>query len=156
ESQTYLLSLWERTPQDSTINLALARLAARRHDLEDAIRYYHNAIYGIWDQDPDANRRHARLELIRLLLAQNALSQARPELLSMAQSLPSDPGLRLEIAALFMRAGDQDQALNQYVEVLRLDRRNHTACAGAGEAAFQLHQYNLAQRYLNSAVEINH
>jgi len=28
EAQSYLLSLWERTPEDGTINLALARLAS--------------------------------------------------------------------------------------------------------------------------------
>jgi tetratricopeptide (TPR) repeat protein len=155
ESQTYLLSLWERAPQDSTINLALARLSARRHDVEDAIRYYHNAIYGIWEQAPDANRREARLELIEFLLEQHALPQARAELLSMAQTLPADPGLHLEVAAFFMRAGDQEQALSQYLEVLRLDRRDHGACAGAGEAAFQLRRYNLAQRYLRVATEID-
>jgi len=91
ESETYLLHLWDAAPQDSTINLALARLAARRQSIDDAIRYYHNAIYGIWNSDPDKNRRAARFELIEFLLKQNALPQARAELLALAQVLPPDP-----------------------------------------------------------------
>jgi len=153
ESQAYLLSLWERAPQDSTINLALARLAVRQHALDNAIRYYHNAIYGIWDRDPDSNRRNTRLELIQFLIKENALSQAQAELLSMAQTLPPDPKLHLEVAALFARAGDQERALAEYRQVLRLDRRNHAALAGAGETAFQLRRYDLAQHFLKTAVE---
>src|ERR1700740_2656970 len=35
ESEAYLLHLWDAAPQDSTINLALARLAARRHSIDE-------------------------------------------------------------------------------------------------------------------------
>ncbi|HXY52957.1 MAG TPA: tetratricopeptide repeat protein [Terriglobales bacterium] len=153
ESQTYLLSLWERAPQDSTISLALARLAVRQHALDTAIRYYHNAIYGIWDRDADSNRRHTRLELIQFLLEENALPQAQAELLSLAQTLPPDPELHLQVAALFARAGDQPHALAEFRQVLHLDRRNHAALAGAGETAFQLRRYDLAQHFLKTAVE---
>ena len=153
ESEDYLLSLWERSPQDSTINLALARLAAREHSLDDAIRYYHNAIYGIWDRDADTNRRQTRLELIRFLLADDALPQARAELLSMAQTLPPDPKLHLEVAALLNRAGDLEEAMIQYEDALGFDRHNHAALAGAGAAAFQLRRYDVAERYLKAAVD---
>jgi len=153
ESQAYLLSLWERAPQDSTINLALARLAVRQHALDNAIRYYHNAIYGIWDRDADSNRRTTRLELIQFLVQENALAQAQAELLSMAQTLPPEPELHLQVAVLFTRAGDQHHALAEYRQVLHLDRRNQAALAGAGEAAFQLRRYDLAQHFLKTAVE---
>jgi predicted Zn-dependent protease len=39
ESEGYLLHLWGAAPQDSTINLALARLAARRQSIDNALRY---------------------------------------------------------------------------------------------------------------------
>src|ERR1700751_1666033 len=42
EAQAYLVHLWEGSPQDSTINLALARLGARRNSIDDAVRFYHN------------------------------------------------------------------------------------------------------------------
>ena len=74
ESEAYLLRLWNAAPQDSTINLALARLAARRGSIDDAIRYYHNAIYGAWTSDPDSNRRKTRFELIDFSFAAEGLA----------------------------------------------------------------------------------
>jgi predicted Zn-dependent protease len=91
ESEAYLLRLWDAAPQDSTINLALARLAARRQSVDGAIRYYHNAIYGVWPSEPDKNRRQAQLELIEFLLKENAHPQAQAELIALAQILPPDP-----------------------------------------------------------------
>jgi tetratricopeptide (TPR) repeat protein len=155
EAQSYLLSLWERTPEDGTINLALARVAARRGSLDDAIRYYHNAMYGIWSSDPDVNRRNARIELIEFLLQKNALAQARAELLSLVAFLPPDPALRLRTAELLTQAQDYPDALAEYERVLKLDHRNPAALAGAGEVAYDAGRYRTAERYLQGAVVAN-
>jgi tetratricopeptide (TPR) repeat protein len=40
-----LLALREAAPEDPDINLQLARLAADRQDVTEAIRYYHHALY---------------------------------------------------------------------------------------------------------------
>lgn len=72
EAESYLLALWQRTPQDGTINLALGRVAARRGSVQDALRYYHNAMYGVWNSDADTNRRKARLEFTDFLLQKGA------------------------------------------------------------------------------------
>jgi len=56
EAAAYLDTLWTRDPQDAVINLALARLAVRQSSIDNALRSYHNAIYGVWPSDPDANR----------------------------------------------------------------------------------------------------
>ncbi len=53
EAETYLISLWERTPQEGPVNLALGRLFAREQQFDKAIQYYHNAIYGFWASDAD-------------------------------------------------------------------------------------------------------
>lgn len=155
ESQSYLLNLWEKSPQDSTINLALARLAARRQSIDDAIRYYHNAIYGLWFSDPDQNRRQTRLELIEFLLQQNARPQARAELITLAAVVPPDPAQHIAVADLFVRAHDYENALAHYQAALKLDRRNAAAFAGAGGVAFQMGRYQMAQRLLQKAVEEN-
>src|SRR6266568_2235219 len=47
EAESYLINLWERTPQDAYVNLALGRLAARQGSVDKAIQYYHNAAYGV-------------------------------------------------------------------------------------------------------------
>src|SRR5258707_856867 len=76
EAESYLIALWQRSPQDAAVNLALARVAAHRGSTEDATRYYHNAMYGAWNSDPDSNRNRARVELIQFLLKKGASAGA--------------------------------------------------------------------------------
>lgn len=78
EAESYLIALWQRTPQDAAVNLALARVAAHRGSIEDATRYYHNAMYGVWNSDPDNNRNRARVELIQFLLKKGARRKPTP------------------------------------------------------------------------------
>jgi tetratricopeptide (TPR) repeat protein len=155
EAESYLLALWQRTPQDAAVNLALARVAAHRGSIEDATRYYHNAMYGVWTSDPDDNRSKARIELIQFLLKKGAPDKAESELIALATALPPDPAAHLQAAQLFAQAQDYGGALKQYREVLRLDPTNATALAGAGETAYRLGNYALAQRYLQLAVNAN-
>ncbi len=144
-----------RVPQDSTINLALARLAARRGSVEDATRYYHNAIYGFWSSNLDQNRRQARFELIEFLLKQNAWPQAQAELLALSQVLGSDVGQHLKVARLFAEARDYTNALDQYELVLKTNDKDAEALAGAGEAAFQMGRYRTAKRYLQETDKVD-
>jgi tetratricopeptide (TPR) repeat protein len=155
EAESYLLALWQRTPQDATVNLALARVAAHRGSIEDATRYYHNAMYGVWNSDPDANRSKARIELIQFLLTKGAPDKAESELMALATSLPPDPAAHLQAAQLFEQAQDYAGALAQYDEVLRGDPGNPYALTGAGIAAFRSGKYETAQRYLRAAVNVN-
>ncbi len=156
EAESYLLALWQRAPQDAAVNLALARVAAHRGSIEDATRYYHNAMYGVWNSDPDSNRNKARIELIQFLLKKNALAQADSELIALAASLPpNDLAAHLQAAQLFAQAQDYRGALAQYESVLRFDPTNVTAMAGAGEAAYRSGDYTAAQRYLRNAIDAN-
>jgi tetratricopeptide (TPR) repeat protein len=155
EAESYLGSLWQRSPENGTINLALARVAARRGSIDDAIRYYHNAMYGVWDSDADANRRKARLELIDFLLQKSARVQAHAELVSLAAVLPPNVKLHLQTAQLFSQAQDYQGALAEYEKVLALDRGNADALAGAGGVAYSAGQYRTAVHYLQEAVNVN-
>lgn len=154
EAESYLQSLWQRSPDDGTINLALARVAARRGSLDDAIHYYHNAMYGAWKSDPDVNRRNARIELIEFLLQKNARAQAQSELMALSAFLPANPALHSQAAQLLTQAEDYLEALSEYEKVLRLDRGNAVALAGIGNAAYQMGHYRTAQRYLQEAVNV--
>jgi tetratricopeptide (TPR) repeat protein len=155
EAESYLIALWQRTPQDAAVNLALARVAAHRGSIEDATRYYHNAMYGVWNSDPDLNRSKARVELIEFLLKKGAPDKAQSELMALATSLPPDPAAHLQTAQLFAQAHDNAGMLAQFQEVLRLDSENSAALAGAGEAAYRAGNYATAQRYLQQAVNLN-
>ena len=155
QAESYLLALWQRAPQDSTINLALGRVAARRGNVDDAIRYYHNAMYGVWSADADANRRKARIELIEFLLQKGARAQAQSELVALVASLPPDPQLHLQASQLFAQAQDYRDALSEYEQVLHLDRSDPLALAGAGEAAHHAGHFRTSQNYLQEAVKVN-
>jgi|SRR5215469_13761232 len=155
ESEAYLVHLWEGSPQDSTINLALARLAARRHSVDEAIRYYHSAIYGVWSADPDRNRRQTRFELIDFLLQEKAALQAQAELMALTQVLPPEPAAHLAVAKRFQQAQDLPSALAQYEIALKFDPKDLDALTGAGQAAFKLGRYTTAEKYLQKVVELN-
>jgi len=155
EAYAYLINLWEREPENGLVDLELARIAAQRGETEQALRYYHNAIYAIWPGDQEVERRDARLELIEYLLSINAKTHAQSELIALAANLDDDPSLHARVADLFVQAQDYEHALAEYRLSLKLDRHNPAALAGAGRAAFELGRYDLAQRYLEAAVAAN-
>jgi len=151
EAATYLNSLWTRDPQDAIINLALARLAVRQSSIDGAIRYYHNAIYGVWPSNPEGNRRNTRLELIEFLTKHKAFPMAQAEILSLLQAEPPKPPELLEAAGLFSSIDDPANALSTYQRVIEIDPKNSLALAGAGESAFRLGRYHTAQQYFQKA-----
>jgi tetratricopeptide (TPR) repeat protein len=152
EASAYLLNLWDREPEDGLVNLELARIAAQQRQTQEAIRYYHDAAYAAWSSGEENKRRQARLELIELLLRTNARAQAQAELIALSENAGDDPAEQQHLGDLFVSAQDFEHALAAYHTVLKTDRRNTAALAGAGHAAFELGRYSLAQRYLQTAV----
>ena len=152
EASTYLINLWERQPENGLVNLELARIAAQKGNTEQALRYYHNAIYATWPGNQDLEMRQTRLELIEYLLKIRARVQAQSELILLAANLENDPAQQAQVGDLFVQAQDYPDALNAYSLCLRADRGNREALAGAGRAAFELGRYPTAERYLQAAV----
>jgi len=155
EAYSYLVNLWEREPENGLVNLELARIAAQEGQTEAALRYYHNAIYATWPGDQELERRDTRLELIEFLLRINAKTQAQSELIALAANLADDPSQQARVGDLFVQAQDYEHALAEYRLSLKSERHNPAALAGAGQAAFELGRYPLAQRYLQAAVAAN-
>ncbi len=152
EAQAYFINLWERQPEDGLVNLELARIAAQQQETQQALRYYHNAIYATWPGDAEVQRRDARLELIEFLMHINARAQAQSEMIALAANLGEDATQQAQMGELFLRAKDYEHALAAFRVSLRSDRHNRTALAGAGLAAFELGLYPAAQHYLQAAV----
>jgi tetratricopeptide (TPR) repeat protein len=152
EAESYLDNLWERQPQDGTTNLELARLATRRRQVTEVLRYYHNAIYGIWRSNPVQNQIAARFELVNFLLQQNAVAQAESELIAMEPGLPANFQLHTKVGQLFLSISDYRSAENEFLQALKLEPNDGIASAGAGKAAFYLGRYRTAIFYLNLAV----
>jgi tetratricopeptide (TPR) repeat protein len=156
EAQQALLRLRESDPEDAQINLYLARLTAKRGEIPEAIHYYQNALYGRWTGSQiDERRRQLRLELIGFLLDQQDRNRALSELLILETDLPRSAPYRIQVAKLFLQAGDAPNALKNFTEAIRLDPHNGYALTGAGEVAFQLGNYPAAQHYLKTALAWN-
>jgi tetratricopeptide (TPR) repeat protein len=154
EGRELLLQVRENVPEDPEINVELARISARQRNISEALRYYHNALYGIWTgEDVDHRRQELRRELIEFLISENAKDQALAETVALAAHLPDTTAAHLELGDLFSQVDDAANALQNYSWVLRREPGNQIALWGAGEAAFKTGNYRQAKRLLNSLVE---
>jgi tetratricopeptide (TPR) repeat protein len=154
EAHAYLVNLWEREPDNGQVSLELARIAVAQGQTEQALRFYHNAIYATWSGDPDEARHKVRRELIAYLMGINARPQAEAELIDLAASVGDNAGEQLQLGQMFARVGDYQRALAAYRKSIQLEPHDAPALAGAGEAAFQLAQYPEAEQYLEEALAI--
>ncbi len=152
EAHAYLINLWEREPDNGLVSLELARIAVHDTQTNQALRFYHNAIYATWPNHPDEARRQARLELIRYLLSIGANTQAEAELIDLVAMVGDNAARQTELGQMFLQVGDDQRALTAFRLGLSLNRHNQPAMAGAGQAAFAMGMYPLAQRYLQQAV----
>jgi tetratricopeptide (TPR) repeat protein len=150
-AQQVLLGIRNRAPEDPSVNLQLARLAASTDDLSGAVRYYQNALYGYWSENEEARRREIRVELVKLLLAHHEDSRALSELLVLSANLPAEAGPQVEVGQLFLDAGDAGRAFDRFTRALQVKPDDGDALAGAGEAAFALGEYPRAREYLRRA-----
>lgn len=152
-ASAYLLNLWDRQPEDGLVNLELARIAAQKGQLAQAVRYYHDAVYAVWPRDQETQRREARLELIDLLLRNKEKAQAQAELIALAENENENPVQSQLLGDLFFRADDYPRALAEYRVTLKADPHNARALAGSGYAAYEVGDYPVAQHYLQEAVK---
>jgi len=152
EAREYLNALRERQPDHARVNLLLARIAAGNGKTDEALRFYHNAIYAAWPIDQEARRRDTRFELIEYLLTVNSKVQAQSELIALAASLNDQPDQQTRLGQLLLRAQDDERALAAFRISMNSPSHNFADTVGAGTAAFNLGRYPLAQRYLQAAV----
>ena len=143
-----LMALRETFPEDPQVSLALARVDAAAGSVDEAQRFYYNALYAPWPADQTEARRSVRLELIRFLAAHDRVSRALSELIAVDADVPTDAAHQKEIAALYVRMGDRRRALEHFQRAVASDPADAGARAGAGLAAFHLGDYELASRYL--------
>jgi predicted Zn-dependent protease len=155
EARSYLLQLWARAPGDGAINLELARLEARLGN-PDAVRYFNNAIYGVWygqgGGDPLERRWEARLELLQYWLQQGNLAQAQAVLLALGANVARDDYRRHTLVGeLELKAQAPAAALDQFRQALRVRANYVPALTGAAEAEIALGDYRAAANYLETA-----
>jgi tetratricopeptide (TPR) repeat protein len=152
EARSHLLLLWEKEPGDGTINLELARLAAMWGDRQQAVRYYHAALYGVWLDEPTAHRWQIRFELSEYFLQRNTIQDtkdAQAELVALAAELPpQDAAAQTRLGTLLLRAGLNARALAAFRAALAAQPNLMPALKGGSEAAFRMAEYQTARHYL--------
>lgn len=149
EARSYLANLWDRTPGSGQVNLDLAHVSLQTGDVEDAIRYFHGAIFGVWDKEPPVERRKVRLELCKYLLDHGRIREAQAEIAGVAADTPTDDAeLRVEDGRLFLRAGEPLRALAEFEGALETNPRDSQWLAEAGQLAFEDGDYLKADTYL--------
>lgn len=153
EASNYFMNLWVTQPGDGFINLELARLAARKNDQTNAIKYYRASVYGTWEGDGVVRRREVRLELARYLIDHQYFNAARIELLIAAGNSPSDPTLNTTLANLLVQAGDIADGATYYKKALQESPKNLAALEGAGRADYELGNFAEAHSLLERALE---
>ena len=153
EARQALLRLRTAAPESGEINLNLARLDAKEGTMTEAVRYYHNALYGVWPPDQLAGQRaRVRVELVQYLMAAQDKSQALSELLILSSDIPDNAPSHNNVGQMFLEAGDSEHAMEQFAQALRINSKDPDALNGAGRATFNLGDYINASRYLQSAV----
>jgi tetratricopeptide (TPR) repeat protein len=157
EAKQLLSGLREREPDVAEVNLYLAQLAVEEGAagyVAEATRYYNHAMYGLEPEDPQFDRHLIRVELINFLLTEGDRAAALAELIALAREVPNQLPARLEVADLFLRAAEPQQALAQYSVAMAIDQTSRVAAVGAGRASFDLAQFRQAEQHLEFALAL--
>jgi tetratricopeptide (TPR) repeat protein len=145
EAERTLVGVLMRTQTDARANLVMARAQLKQAHFAEARSYYHRAIFGRWETDSLAQRLHARLELIQLLLRQHAQREVLAELLPIQEEAPDSVGLQRVLGHLFIQAGSPSRGIEIFRNVLKRFPDDGDAYTGMGEAALAMGNYRTAR-----------
>jgi CIC family chloride channel protein len=155
DASNYFKELLQSDPTSAPANLGMGRVAMGQGRIDEAISYYHHAIYGVWSTNAAQSRVEARLELVQALGAGGHTQQAQAELLSMLASAPADLTVKKRMAALLLADGMPKDAAGIFRDITRLDPQDERAFAGLGEAEYTLADYAAARDALSAALRLN-
>lgn len=155
EAEIYLQQLLKADPENGRANLGMAETAAAQKRIQDAVEYYHRAIYGTWPSGGGADRIQARFELIDFLAKNNQRKQAISELLVLAEQAPANSEVQKRGGQLLLAFGATRQAADVFHQVLRENHRDAEAAAGLGDAEFSLGDYRQAQHAFQDSIKWN-
>jgi tetratricopeptide (TPR) repeat protein len=154
EAASHLLELHDSAPEDAPIDLMLARVAARQGRTEAAVESYHQAIYGLWPEDPKKSRLDARFEVVDLLSRAGQPRQALADLLALADDAPDDPDVLDRAGNLLLQLHSPEHAAEVFARALSISPRDPAAAFGAAKAEFQRGNYASAEAGLRRALRL--
>ena len=151
EAEAHLDELHDEDPTDAVVNLALARIYARENDVNDAVTWYHRAIYGFWSDKPQQSRINARWELIQFLAAHNERRQVIAELLQLFGEAPDDARMRLKIGRMLLSFGAAANAEEVFRDVVNTNPRFVDGWSALADAEMGESKYAEARNSLRRA-----
>ena len=155
EATIYFKDLLRSDPTNAPANLGMARVAAQQGRIDEAVGYYHHAIYGAWPANAADRRLQARMELIQALGKAGRRPQAQAELLSMLAVMPGGLPVERQVAPLALEYGLPKEAANLFRDLTEHDAQDENAFAGLGEAEYALADYAAARVALAAALRLN-
>lgn len=155
EASIYLKDVLRSEPTNAAANLGMARVDVQEGNTDEAVGYYHHAIYGAWSANTAVRRALARVELIHVLGTAGRRQQAQAELLSMLSALPGDISIKTQAASLALEYGLPKEAAGLFHDLTGRDPQNEPAWAGLGEAEYAVGDYAAARDALTTALRLN-
>lgn len=151
EAGRLLAELLERNPNDGETSLAEARLLAREGEWENALAYYHRAIYGTWNSKAASPQTAVRLELVNILVQRGLQKDLLAEVLLLETEAAKDPQLLRRIAQLYLLAGSPARAETIYRALLE-EMDDPGLYSGLGDAELALGNYRAAEAAFQNAI----
>ena len=155
EAQTHLEQLLQEDPTNGWINLALARVAVKRANMNDAIEYYQRAVYEYWPASEIPERRKARWELVNLLEETGRDAEVVGELIQLYASAPNDPQERARIGFALLKYGAVSEAVEIFGALERKFPQQEYAHRGLGEADLSQGDYVAARHEFQHALHLD-
>ena len=155
EASIYLKELLASDPTSAPANLGMGQVAVQQGLIDEAVGYYHHALYGVWPDNALQHRVQARLELIQALGAAGRKQQAQAELLSMLAAAPGDLTVKQQMAPLLLHFGLPKEAAGVLQDITQRDSQNEMAWASLGEAEYAVGDFPAARDALLAALRLN-
>lgn len=155
DSQQTLTEVLNRNSNDGRANFLMARVRVAQGRFDDAVSFYHRAIYGSWPDGSAADKIEARLELANQLAARGRSEELLSELLLLDGEDQNDPKLAKKVAALYLEAGSPARAEAAYRAILKENPEDADAFDGLGQAELGRGQYRSAHAAFAAALKIH-
>jgi tetratricopeptide (TPR) repeat protein len=154
DAEQTLAEVLNRNSNDGRANFLMARVRVAQGRFDDAVSFYHRAIYGSWSDGSTADKIDARLELASQLAARGRSEELLSELLLLDGEDQNDPKLAKKVAALYLEAGSPARAETAYRAILKENPEDADAFDGLGQTELRRGQYRSAHAAFAAALKI--
>jgi CIC family chloride channel protein len=155
EAAIYLNAALAASPHSGPASLAMAHLAVRQGQVDEAVTHYQHAIYGAWPGAAADGAWKARMEFVDALMGAGRKEPARAELLSALSAAGTDTARKKQAARLLVDDGFSADAVAAFRELRTREPRNSTVALGLADAEFGAGDYRAAREAYRNCLALN-